>query len=174
MKKHTLSIIIFNLFLLTALTLSSCRSTSNLLSFAQEKGTLLFIKPVESKNSAIPFFTIDFTAIVNSGEIVDSAAVKYSICINNMSRKAIEELNCEFVIGDTVIPLSHTTLYIEKYKKSGIKIRFESKLSPEEARSIIESNEALSIQISNNDAGFSTILPLAKFKEELNELRIYL
>ena len=172
-KKHIHSINFITLLFISSLLLISCKSSPKLLVFPQKKGNMIFIKPVDTKTSAIPFFSIDFTTFIDKGEIINDSSLKYSIIVKDMSAKNIEELNFDFLFGDNNIHLSHTTLYIESIKKSAIKIRFESVLSADEAKSIIETNDSLLIHIFNEDGTYSQTIPLVKFKEQLNDLRIY-
>ncbi len=173
MKKNIFSLKALILIYFTTFFILSCRTNSNLVTFSQKEGNLIFIKPVEIKNSAVPLFSIDFTASIKDGNIINTSSLKYSIAENNISRKFLEDLFVEIIYGDNNIALSHKTLYIENYKNTGIKIRFESELSPDEAMAIINTEEPLLFHIFNDDNSFSKTIPLKKFKDELNTIRIY-
>lgn len=166
---------LFNLLFIFSLLfiIFGCTTLPNVLSFPQSnRGFMLYITPTEVKDKNVDYFTIDSTFYLSDDNLSRDVSIKYTIAIENMSRKDISNLRYILRYGEEVIELSKNEVYVDIYKDNIIEIRFESFLSPEKATELISSNEKIYMDILSNDIHF-TCLNLAKYKEKLNGLRIY-
>lgn len=154
------------------LSLSSCQTMSEVITFPQKGGNLIYTTPSESKTKEVQFFSIDLTITADEDGIIKSASAKYSISIKNKSKKELEKLKIEILSGDEKFTLPHFTLYADSYKKTSVLIRLQSEISAGAAMEIIESDTPLSLHIFDDD-GFSAFIDLNKFKRKLTNLRVY-
>ena len=159
--------------LITFFLLSSCRTMSEVITFPQKDGNLIYTTPSETKTKDVQFFSIDITIAVGEDGIIKNASAKYSISIKNKSKKELEKLKIEIISGDDKFMLPHSILYADSYKKSSVLIRFQSEMTAESATKIIESDSPLSLHIFD-DERFSAFIDLDKFKRKLTNLRVYL
>lgn len=167
MKKSTL------LFLSLIIFLTSCKTLSNTVTFPQKDGTLVFVTPASSKNKDVDLCSTDLTLFLPENKDNIHSSLKYTFAIKNKTKSQLENLNVSLVAGSENIVLNHNTLYVEKYKKDILQIRFESELDYAETKLLIETNDSIFFEIAD-DSGFSTSIELKQFKEKLGELRIYL
>ncbi len=156
------------------LLFSSCQSQPDVIVFPQKGGNLVYTNPVKTKNSDIPFFSVDLTIMVSTTGLDSDSSLKYTVAMDGMNKNAMENLDVELKLGDEIYPLSHTTIYVDSYGKNAIQIRMESKLPPETVMKLIESDKNLSFVIHDSDRDFSTTLPLDTFKKKVERLGIYL
>ena len=154
------------------LSLPSCQTMSEVITFPQKGGNLIYTTPSESKTKEVQFFSIDLTITADEDGIIKSASAKYSISIKNKSKKELEKLKIEIISGNDKFMLSHSTLYIDSFKKSSVLIRLQSELTENETMKIIKSEAPLSLHIFDDD-GFSAFIDLNKFKRKLTNLRVY-
>lgn len=154
------------------LSLPSCQTMSEVITFPQKDGNLIYTTPSESKTKEVQFFSIDLTITADEDGIIKSASAKYSISIKNKSKKELEKLKIEIISGNDKFMLSHSTLYIDSFKKTSVLIRLQSEISAGAAMEIIESDSPLSLHIFD-DEGFSAFIELSKFKRKLTNLRVY-
>ena len=158
--------------LITFFLLSSCQTMSEVITFPQKDGNLIYTTPSEVKTKDVQFFSIDITIAVGEDGIIKNASAKYSISIKNKSKKELEKLKIEIISGNDKFMLPHSILYADSYKKSSVLIRFQSELTENETMKIIKSEVPLSLHIFDDD-GFSAFIDLNKFKRKLTNLRVY-
>ena len=145
---------------------------SEVITFPQKDGNLIYTTPSESKTKEVQFFSIDLTITADEDGIIKNASAKYSISIKNKSKKELEKLKIEILSGDEKFTLPHFTLYADSYKKTSVLIRLQSELTENETVKIIKSEVPLSLHIFDDD-GFSAFIDLNKFKRKLTNLRVY-
>jgi len=161
------------LLLSLILFLTSCKTLSNTVTFPQKDGNLVFVTPADTKSKEVVFCSSDLTLFLTENRENMHSSLKYTFAIKEKSKSQLENLNVALVAGSTRINLNHNTLYVDKYKKNSLQIRFESELNNEQSQFLINTNDSLFFEVSD-DSGFSSLIDLKDFKEKLNELRIYL
>lgn len=152
---------------------ASCRTQSEIIMFPNKSGNLVYTSPTKIKNADIPFFSVDLTMVITETGLESDASMKYTVAMNGMTKRDMENLKVELEIGGEVYPLSHSTIYVDGYGKGGIQIRLESKLSPGTVMKLVEPGRNLSCAIKNEEKDFSTLLDLADFKKKAEKLGIY-
>lgn len=166
MKKNHLSYILS--FLLIIL---GCTSLPNVITFPQNQGLMHYITPTEIKDKTINFFSIDSTFFILDETFTQDTSIKYTVAINNKTRKEISNLDYFLRYGENKIKLSKNEIYVDFYRNDIIEIRFESFLSPEQSANLVLDDKNIFIDIMNNNVCIAS-LDLSKYKEKLNDLRI--
>lgn len=163
------------LFLISLTLISllfSCKTLSNTVSYPQKDGTLIFVTPTTTKNKDIPFYSFDLTLFLTENKDDIHSVAKYSVVVKDKTKSQLENLNISLVIGSEVYNLEHKTIYVDKYKKNSLQIRFESDLGFDVTENLITSDSPVFMIVSDN-SGFESQIDMKKIKEKINELRIY-
>lgn len=143
---------IYLIFLL-CFTIFCCKTNSSVLDFPSKNNSqMVFTTPCKYQNKLIPDFSIDTTSFLNNEGFCAPTSIKISLCVKNLSKQQI--LNLEISIetdSETIILSQKELLYIEPVKND-IMVRFESFISPEQMAHLVSKGiKSINIKKSKNE-----------------------
>lgn len=113
---------------------------------------MVFTTPCKYQNKLIPDFSIDTTSFLNNEGFCAPTSIKISLCVKNLSKQQI--LNLEISIetdSETIVLSQKELLYIEPVKND-IMVRFESFISPEQMAHLVSKGiKSINIKKSKNE-----------------------
>lgn len=150
-------------FLLTffILILSSCQSTSKILTFAlPDSVQQYYIRSTEIKDKNFKA-DIDFTIHVKNGSIYDPVTINYTVKKLPTDLQYFNDVTVQFLINDSVYNVFDNTIIMKKVDP--VEFRYSSKLAPQDFVELVNNSDVIKIQFVINNTSITSV------NNEINE-----